>query len=193
MTTTNQPTYAAVITISLPGQDKTATASIVLTTSNDVTIEGQSKPLGDCTLAELQTFANNWEAEVWETYQAIKLEDLDDDEQIQVEVILMDESGDSVLEDWEERMIMLTAKPEITPPTIEETEAAESETQPDETAVAEEPVDSTAEVLPETSISAGTEETEPEPDTAVPAEVEPEPRTSRGRFRIRTGTRRKRS
>ena len=42
------------ITISLPGSDKTATASIVLAPDDALPTYGEAKRLRDCTLAELQ-------------------------------------------------------------------------------------------------------------------------------------------
>ncbi|MBE2201444.1 MAG: hypothetical protein IAE79_22725 [Anaerolinea sp.] len=106
--TENTPAaYAAMITISLPGTDKTATASVVLLPDDAVTTPAGAKPLRDCTLAELQTFANTWEAEVWETFQSIKLIDLDQDETVQVTVMCVAESGDAPLSDWAEQMVLL--------------------------------------------------------------------------------------
>lgn len=106
--TENTPAaYAAMITISLPGTDKTATASVVLLPDDAVTTPAGAKLLRDCTLAELQTFANTWEAEVWETFQSIKLIDLDQDETVQVTVMRVAESGDAPLPDWAEQMVLL--------------------------------------------------------------------------------------
>ncbi|MCI0578116.1 MAG: hypothetical protein L0332_14600, partial [Chloroflexi bacterium] len=63
MTEPNEPTYAAVITISLPGADKAVNLVVTLTPAAPVAVgNGRVKPLRDCTLAELQQFADAVEA-----------------------------------------------------------------------------------------------------------------------------------
>ena len=77
MIETNETTYLAVITLSLPLPDETATARIIVKASDTIEAsDGQIKRLGDCTLADLQTYADSLEADVWQAYQAIRLADL---------------------------------------------------------------------------------------------------------------------
>lgn len=157
--------YAAMITISLPGTDKTATASVVLAPYDKVTTAAGTKLLRDCTLADLQAFANTWEAEVWETYQSIKLIDLDQDKKMQVTVTLVAEDGDRALPNWAEQTIVLTPTA-VSPETTAPVETPDD--QPAEvvaTASAESPTD---DAVPET---AAAEVTESETTTAKPDEI----------------------
>jgi len=82
----NQVTYSAIITITLPDTDK-ATANITLTPPDTVETNGRILHLRDCTLADLQAFADKLEAEVWLTYQEIKLIDLAEQAEIEVTVL----------------------------------------------------------------------------------------------------------
>ncbi|MCA9934753.1 MAG: hypothetical protein KC415_12550, partial [Anaerolineales bacterium] len=148
----NPTAYAAMITISLPGTDKTATASVRVLPDESVALPAGAKLLRDCTLAELQTFANTWEAEVWETYQHINLLELHTDETVQVEVVLIAQDGEQALADWAERAIVLTTEVSV--------EAEDAPETMDEPTVSEE---------------AAVEETEAEEETAVPQEAEPAP------------------
>ncbi|MCA9959506.1 MAG: hypothetical protein KC443_10760 [Anaerolineales bacterium] len=154
--------YAAMITISLPGTDKTATASVVLLPEDAVTTTSGVKQLRDCTLAELQTFANTWEAEVWETYQTIRLIDLDENEAVQVMVTRVAESGDAVLSDWADRAIVLT-------PTAVSTETAPAESTTVEAEATAEALEAEAEV----EITAVSEPVTPEAPTATPVDEVP--------------------
>ncbi len=159
--------YAAMITISLPGTDKTATASVRVLPEEDVILPSGTKLLRDCTLAELQTFANTWEAEVWETYQHINLLDLESDKGVQVEVLLIGQTGEQALESWAERAVLLTPGEEVAeerPETaVPETIAATS------TAIVEEPS--------ETAASPDTQPTIAEEPAAIQAsEAKPETR-----------------
>jgi proteasome lid subunit RPN8/RPN11 len=88
----NEKSYAAIITIALPGSDKTATAHLTLMPGDVVP---GSKPLIECTLADLQKFADQWEAEVWETYEEITLLELTANERVNMSLALVDESGES--------------------------------------------------------------------------------------------------
>lgn len=106
----DKPTaYAAMITISLPGTDQTATASLRVLPEEPVTLPMGAKLLRDCTLADLQTFANTWEAEVWETYQHIKLLNLEEEKAIQVEVLLIGQEGEQSVTDWANRAVVLAS------------------------------------------------------------------------------------
>lgn len=90
MTESNEKTYAAVITINLPGTNKTATAHLTLMPGDVVP---GSKPLIECTLADLQKFADQWEADVWQTYEDITLLALAENEQVNMSLSVVDETG----------------------------------------------------------------------------------------------------
>ncbi len=89
-------TYAALITISLPGKDRSATASVMLHAADVVPVaEQQTRPLRECTLADLQQFAEQWEADVWQIYDEISLLNLIDDEAVAVDISVVDETGET--------------------------------------------------------------------------------------------------
>lgn len=89
--------FAAIITITLPDGEGQTEFDVVLA-SSDLLIdeEGNMKPLGDCTLAELQRFADDVEAEVWADYTASTLFDLVVEGRASVSVINAD---DNVMEE----------------------------------------------------------------------------------------------
>lgn len=164
-----QPTaYAAMITISLPGTDKTATASVRVLPDEPVALATGAKRLRDCTLADLQTFANTWEEEVWETYQHVNLLALAADEAVQVEVVLIAQEGERSIENWAERAIVLldeaagvAPKTAVTPPI----HAEPAETAPEAEATAPEP-DPAAPALAEVEVTL--------PEPALPEAAAPE-------------------
>ena len=160
-------TYTAVITIALPNNQGTATANITLTPPDTVEVDGRILHLRDCTLADLQAFADQLEADALETYQDIKLVELA--EQTQVDVTVLDDDGRPMLplQNWPRQKVIL-------PKTGTETETEGGAG----TAVAE--TADFAELQPEESVAEETaaeeavaEETEPEPEE--PPESEPEP------------------
>ncbi len=101
-------TYQALITITLPDRE-TASAHITLTPPDMVEVDGRVKPLSDCTMAELQGFADELEADVWEIYQSINLMTLDDNDQVQIEIEALGKSGKSslVLRNWHKHHVLL--------------------------------------------------------------------------------------
>ncbi|MEW5986660.1 MAG: hypothetical protein AB1791_08510 [Chloroflexota bacterium] len=108
MTTPNQLTYAAVITITLPGADEATTMTVILTPADPLEVgDGRLKPLRDCTLAELQAYALDLENQIAAEYHSIKLGELVENSEAQVQVALQDEHGQAVLaEDWPTRAIV---------------------------------------------------------------------------------------
>lgn len=176
MSEIEHPIYAAIITITLPGKGRaasdqqsdtvrqsttrrqSATVSVVLTPSDTITTGSHTKLLRDCTIAELQAFAETWEAGVWETYQEIKLVELAEQEEARIEVVLVDENGDAQirLQNWQQQAVLLPGEGQPTRP----------EPQPMETA--DEPI--TDEM--ETAGAADSEDSVPPADT--PAAAEPE-------------------
>lgn len=161
MTASNDLNYAAIITITLPGSDDTATAKVLLAGSDEVTANGRTRRLADCTLADLRAFADQLEAEVWDTYQAITLLELADEAVIELK-LLADTNLDAMPAGWLEQAIVL---PEPTP---------SPEADPDETAVA--PTASNTEAATtELMETDETDEADEANETAVP---EPEPTTT---------------
>lgn len=133
-----QELYAAVITVTLPQTGQTATANVTLYPS-DVIQTGQAyKRLRDCTLADLQKFANTWETEVWQTYQQINLLALEEDESVDVEVKVAEPDGqvDITSFDWlQDAVLLLDEEPVLEAKPIEEIEVVDSQAQKTETAV----------------------------------------------------------
>ncbi len=182
MSEPNGVAYAAQITIHVAGDEAPTQVTITLTPSDSIPVEGRTKPLGDCTLADLQAYAGKLEAQVQAVYESITLEALHADEAVEVIVTL----GDSAepLASWSEEpvVLLMDAAQEAAP---------ESEDQPsvedpvaDETSVDEPPVE--AEATPDEPTDA-TDEPEPvaEEESAqedaisaeieLPAEPTPEP------------------
>jgi proteasome lid subunit RPN8/RPN11 len=166
------PTYAALITISLPGGGQAASAAVVLSEGDTIPDAGEGrKPLRDCTLADLQTFANQLEAEVWETYQTIRLVDLETDEGVDVDVTLMGETGDIPLTGWDNWSVkLMQAETAVSAPREETTD--ESETAVTEEPKAKEEIEAPA---PPAEGDAETKTASPsEPETAAKSEAAPE-------------------
>jgi proteasome lid subunit RPN8/RPN11 len=152
-------TYAAIITISLPGTDTKATASVTLTPADAVPMAQQSKRLTDCTLADLQQFAEQWQADVWATYDEITLLDLVADTGVDVDIALIDESGEKRLiseEILQEMVVQLSHLKPVAEDSVEDVPVVDE--------VAEIPVMATAVAANITII----------PDTADDEQVEPQ-------------------
>ena len=64
MTESTTTHYVAIIQIHLPGQETAISANIRLTPTELVPVEGSYKTLHECTLAELQAFADQTEADI---------------------------------------------------------------------------------------------------------------------------------
>jgi len=100
----DQLTYSAIITINLPGTENPATASITLMPQDAIpTGSGEVKLLRDCTLADLNEFADTLEAEVWAAHQERLLTDLAGDEMAHVKITILNETGrplSTTAEDW---------------------------------------------------------------------------------------------
>jgi proteasome lid subunit RPN8/RPN11 len=134
--TTDELNYAAVITITLPDAGQSASVTVVLTPPDRVAVDGRVKPLADCTLAELQAFADELEADIWQDYQAITLLELDEQAKAAIEVTVVDSAGKphSLAHVWRQQAIVMPA------PVAEEAEATEEaveEAGETETAVAD--------------------------------------------------------
>jgi len=119
---TDKLVYAALITISMPGSGESAEVTVVLTPPDNVEVDGVVKPLAECTLADLQAFADELEAESWDTYEAITLLELDEQDDIAIEVTVVDRKGESrsLADSWRKQAIIIPAatkadEPEETP------------------------------------------------------------------------------
>lgn len=177
MSDTSKPTFAAIITISLPGAEGPATANVVLTPPEAVPVNGRVKPLQDCTLADIQAFAQVLEEEVWQTYRAIKLLDLAQDEQVEVDVALVDETGQALppLEIWHYQTVVLPPS-EVTAgaPAEEDSAGPEAVAGPDAETAAETPPQekeslSTGETTEDVAHAIEADEIEALPETTEPA------------------------
>lgn len=165
MTESTTTHYVAIIQISLPGQATAVSANIRLTPTELVPVDGSYKTLHECTLAELQAFADQMEVEVWETYREIKLADLAKDSTVKMAMDVVDAEGEPVApsREWLAKMVVATAVPAI----IAE-EAAASKTDEAEAVPAEELVEIEAETVVETAV-ADQPESEPAPEPIAPA------------------------
>ena len=121
MTNETTPTYAAQLTLSLPGQGPSATVTVTLAPADALPVEGRSKPLSECTLAELRAYASELEADAWDAYDAITLHQLQEEAKIDIVLRPLDASGQAgaEVEDWLQQAIILPPAP------VEETEPAE--------------------------------------------------------------------
>jgi proteasome lid subunit RPN8/RPN11 len=124
---TDETLYAAVVTINIPAAGQSASVTVVLTPPDVVDVAGQVKPLADCTLADLQAFADELEADVWDAYEAITLLELDEQNTAEIEVTVMDRKGQphSLSDIWRRQSVLFPAAP--LPPTAVEPEVTETE------------------------------------------------------------------
>lgn len=106
MSELNELTYAALITLSLPDAGESTSVSVVLLPADVVPVEGKTKLLRDCTLADLQAYADDLEKEVWDAYESITLVKLDEDEQVSVEVVLGIDA-EAAADHWDQQILFL--------------------------------------------------------------------------------------
>lgn len=131
--------YAAIITIELPGMGHPATISLTLSPPDVVeTAPGQFKALRDCTLADIKAFGEAIEEAIWEQFRGTQIEKLADDDVARLKITLINDSGKALAlgrEQILEHAIQLAGPPQIVP-----SEAAEEEdTVPEAGAAAEAP------------------------------------------------------
>ena len=105
MSETSDLTYAALITITMPGCEESISVTVKLSPADAVPTDGQTKLLRDCTLADLQAYAAELEKDVWDTYEAITLPALDEDEHVEVEVAL-DGDPSAIVEAWGDQALL---------------------------------------------------------------------------------------
>lgn len=103
--------YVAIIQIHLPEHGTAVSANIRLTPTELVPLNGNHKTLHDCTLAELQAFADQLEADIWQTYREIKLADLAKDSSVKMAMDVVDAAGEPVApsREWLAKMVVETA------------------------------------------------------------------------------------
>lgn len=170
MTDQTDHSYAALITISLPDTGQSVTLTVTLWPEDVVDVNGVLKPLGECTLADLERYAEELEADVWDTYEAIVLPELDADEEVQVDVKLLDEDMKSARA-WQEFNLLLPLDDlEQEPPASEEDDGEPQEAESDAD-LKSEVQESTEELTAEEEVESDDEELI-DPDVEV-AEAEP--------------------
>ncbi|MFN2134745.1 MAG: hypothetical protein ACK2UK_02245, partial [Candidatus Promineifilaceae bacterium] len=80
------PQYAAQITITLPSEQRSVSLIVTLLPADLVEVGGVVKPLSHCTLADLERYAAELEADVWDTYDSIVLPELSADERVDLDI-----------------------------------------------------------------------------------------------------------
>lgn len=167
-------TYQALITIRLP--DATAAAAhITLAPPDMVAVDGRIKPLSDCTMAELQGFADELEADVWEIYESINLMTLADNDQVQIEIEALGKSGKplAVLRNWHKHRVLLPVELGADEAVIEE-EVVVAEESVVETAVSTPRIIEEAEAIPPKEAETVAEAEDPAITIAESEPVHPE-------------------
>jgi proteasome lid subunit RPN8/RPN11 len=103
-------TYAALITLTLPGMDGPTSATVVLHPQDAIpTTSGRIIPLTECTLADLQAFADLLEEQVWQDYQTIRLTELLNSDESAAAVTLLGETAELLTDpvNWEAYCLIL--------------------------------------------------------------------------------------
>ncbi len=194
MTEQPTPTYAAQLTLTLPGEGPSATVTVTLAPADAVPLGDQVKPLADLTLAELRAYANALEADAWDAYEAITLLQMQEEADVAIELRPLDEGGraGAEVEDWLGEAIVLITPRQATPqpeaatpdetsaPPASAPEAEAAPALPDDKPVASEPVAAAVEPAPDT----------PAPPPAAPPPPELAPPTiipSQARVRVAGG------
>src|SRR5690606_12970257 len=168
----NELSYAAIITISLPGTAERATVTLTLLPHDKVTTStGRVKALRDCTLAELQEFAETLESDAWAAYREQRLGELAAAEDAHVKITILNETGqprNATADEWLSHVVVL---PEagLVPAGEPEPGEAPAEAEPVE------PVPDPAEV----DVAVADEELETEEAPAAEPAPEPEPVTEK--------------
>ncbi len=157
MNKTDTPQFIAVVSLSLPDMEQAVTAHVALTPKDAIPVDGEVKPLPECTLADLQQYAAELEAEVWQTYQQIRLTELVADESVAVKLDVIDGDGDPIPPnqdwDWGAQVVLIA---------VEDEDAAEDT----DTAVAG---SDTPEAVADTAVSGA----ESDPVNIIVAEAQP--------------------
>jgi len=127
-------TYTAIITITLPDVAEKATVNVTLTPEDNITTgRGQIKRLRDCTLTDLQEYAETLESEIWEEYRAIRISQLAEDELAHVKITIINETGQPVAaspEEWLSHAVLFSDLKEAANPQDELDTAGHDEEPP---------------------------------------------------------------
>ncbi|MFZ0545673.1 MAG: hypothetical protein WAM60_09560 [Candidatus Promineifilaceae bacterium] len=122
--------YAAVITMTLPGEEKPINLTLTLTSTSPVKLEdGQVKLLRDCTLAELQQFADKMEANIWTRREQTSLAELIEEGETRLDVQLLDndKSGAGQDKNWMEFTVTIPNNVTMDDSTLDTDEEAEQD------------------------------------------------------------------
>ncbi len=168
MSDAREISYAALITIELPGMRYPATVTVSLRPPDAIEVApGQVKALRDCTLSELEAFAEALEADIWEKHSSAILGELAATES-QLKITVLDESGSPLALDRDHVLEhAITLHHEVQqPPASQETEATPDEATTGE-ATPSEPSPQAAQAETETTETATETVPGPEP-TAAP-------------------------
>jgi proteasome lid subunit RPN8/RPN11 len=92
MSKSNEITFAAIVTITLPAEEGSTQLDLVLAPADRIEAsDGSFKPLGDCTLADLRRFANSMESEAWAEHESATLSELVERNQVDITFSISDE------------------------------------------------------------------------------------------------------
>lgn len=185
MTSSSGVTYKALIVIRLPGSQEPAQVEVVLAPADPVALRnGQVKPLRDCTLGELQEFAEDLESDLWAEFHSRTLIELLQQGGEAVTITVVDNEGQPQLLNDDVLDHALVFQPETTGPpgdvpellTELEVDVADSGG-PEEEALLDEPsgVDEVVSDQDEVAELPVVEETTVEPDTPGEPEAIAEP------------------
>lgn len=117
MTSSSGVTYKALIIIRLPGSQEPAQVEVMLAPADPVALRnGQVKPLRDCTLGELQEFAEDLESDLWAEFQSRTLIELLQQEGEAVTITVVDNEGQPQSLDEDVLDHALVFQPETTEP-----------------------------------------------------------------------------
>lgn len=123
--------YTALIIITLPNVTERVEAQIAIAPNDELVIDGESKRLYECTLADLQQFATELEESVWQTYKDIRLIDLAHNDDESMTLMLVDENGAPVKPQrvWFKQTLLwvpeLLEEPEPEPAVVHQPELAQ--------------------------------------------------------------------
>ncbi|MCA9981523.1 MAG: Mov34/MPN/PAD-1 family protein, partial [Anaerolineales bacterium] len=115
----NELTYAAILTIYVPGTEEPLQAHVTLAPPDSIETPTGSKLLRDCTIADLHQFAQQLEQDVWQTQGQITLYDLTTQEDALVKLVVINEENEQIApgEDWlhASRLVIHTPLAEASP------------------------------------------------------------------------------
>lgn len=196
--------FVAVIHLNTPHSPEPFVVNVTLVPKDRVPVNGRYKYLPDCTLADLQAYADQLEAEVWQTFEQIKLGELAKDEDVQLNITIQDTEGDRLRpqKGWTRTMVVLLdeaadeAEAETAVVQPSDADTADFDDEPDEEAAAQladdetegQPTEANDEEWAEPKIIvAETEPVHEEPESTVPVGASsqlPSIAPSRARVRI---------